>query len=93
VVRILIQAALALALVGTGWVAAKAQLQKSPPDFELQIDAPTGYTAIKCTRGCRLASVQRGVDPNFSPQPSIAFECGDGSRCGSNLLVGGWVVP
>ena len=89
-VRTLMQVALALALVGTGWIAAKAQAQVSVPDFELQVDAPAGATTIRCVRGCKLAWVQRGLNPNDAPQPSFEYECTAG-RCGSGL-VGGWVA-
>ena len=89
-VRTLILAAVALALIGAGWVAAKAQNQMSVPTFELQVDAPGGATTITCTRGCKLAWVERGVNPNSVPQSSFEYHC-MGDRCGSGL-VGGWVV-
>jgi hypothetical protein len=91
VVRTLMQLAFALALIGTGWVAAKAQTQMSAPAFELQVEAPGGSTTIRCVRGCKLAWVQRGVNPNSAPQSSFEYDCTAG-RCGSGL-VGGWVVP
>ncbi len=87
-VRTLIRVALALALVGAGWVAAKAQAPV--PDFELQVDAPTGATTIRYVRGCTLAWVQRGANPKSVPQPSFEYECTAG-RCGSGL-VGGWIA-
>jgi hypothetical protein len=89
VVRTLLRAALSLALVGAGWVAAKA-LASPAPDFELQVEAPTGATTIRCVRGCTLAWVQRGINPTSAPQASFEYEC-TASRCGSGL-VGGWVA-
>jgi len=85
--RTALRVALALGLLGTGWVAAKAQT--SGPTFELQVDAPGGETTIRCVRGCKLAWVQRGVNPNAAPQLTFEYRC-TGARCGSGL-VGGWV--
>jgi hypothetical protein len=48
--RILLQAAIALALIGTGWIAAKAQNQVTAPTFELQIDAPGRATTVRRTK-------------------------------------------
>ena len=90
-VRKRLQAAIALLLVGIGWVAAKAEMRASTPSFELQVDAPGGSTTIRCVRGCKLAWVQRGVIPNSVPQSSFEYEC-TAARCGSGL-VGGWAVP
>jgi hypothetical protein len=89
--RTLIQATVSLALIGAGWVAAKAQNQMAAPTFELQVDAPGGATTIRCARGCKLAWVERGVNPNSTPQSSFQFNC-TADRCGSGL-VGGWLVP
>jgi hypothetical protein len=91
VVRTLIHVAVALALVGCGWVTAMAQNKRSVPAFELQVEAPRGSTTIRCVRGCELVWTQRGVNPNSVPQSSFEYEC-TAERCGSGL-VGGWVVP
>jgi hypothetical protein len=85
--RTALRVALALGLLGTGWIAAKAQT--TAPTFELQVDAPGGETSIRCVRGCKLAWVQRGMNPNDSPQPTFEYRC-TGARCGSGL-VGGWI--
>jgi hypothetical protein len=65
------------ALVGLGWVAAKAQT--SEPDFEVVVTAPSGETTIECVRGCELAWVQRGLNPNSKPMQSFTFKCGGGA--------------
>ena len=84
------------ALVGIGWMAAKAQ--NSEPDFEFIVNAPTGKTTIECVRGCELAWVQKGLSPNSTPMPTFWFECGSGGSGGStteprcsSFKVGGWI--
>lgn len=81
----------AIVLVGVGWVAAKAQTPT--PTFELVVDAPEGPTTIKCVRGCTLMWVERGINPNSSPQPSFDFACSSSTtrRC-SSARVGGWIT-
>lgn len=80
----------AIALVGAGWVAAKAQTPA--PHFELVVDAPAGPTTIKCVRGCTLMWVERGINPNNTPQPTFDFACSGSTvqRC-SSARVGGWI--
>jgi hypothetical protein len=85
-VRRLLQLAVALALLGTGWVAARAQTPA--PDFELVVDAPGGQTIITCVRGCKLMWVERGI-PNGTATPSFQYAC-TASRC-SSARVGGWI--
>ena len=87
--RLFVNAAVAFALIATGWIVAKAQTT-SMPDFELIVDAPGGATTIRCVRGCRLAWVERGVNPNSEPVESFDFAC-SGARC-SSAKVGGWLV-
>jgi hypothetical protein len=53
---------MAFTLVVIGWLAAKAQ--SSSADFELVINAPSGETTVECVRGCKLAWVERGLNPN-----------------------------
>ena len=79
---------LALGLLGTGWIAAKAQT--SEPTFELRVDAPEGPTTVRCVRGCKLAWVERGVNPNSTPISTFEDRCTGSPRCASGL-VGGWV--
>ena len=88
--RTLSRVAIALALVGFGWAAGKAQMPN--PDFELLINAPSGDTSVECVRGCRLMWVERGVNPNDTPQPTFSFACRGGNvqRC-SSARIGGWV--
>ena len=84
-----LRVALAIGLFGTGWGVAKAQIQT--PTFELQVDAPEGNTIIKCVRGCKLAWVSRGVNPNTTPKATFEYRCSGGpARCLSGV-VGGWV--
>jgi hypothetical protein len=90
-IRISVRIAVVAALLGLGWVAGRAQA--SQPDFEVVVDAPYGETTIECVRGCRLAWVQRGVNPDATPTPRFTFKCGGGaesSRCSSNK-IGGWI--
>ena len=86
--RFLLNAVIALALVATGWALARAQV--SEPDFEIIVDAPGGPTTIRCVRGCALAWVERGVNPNAKPIESFDFNC-SGARC-SSFKVGGWLI-
>jgi hypothetical protein len=91
-VRIVLGAAVALALLGTGWAVAKAQTPA--PDFELVVEAPAGATNIKCVRGCTLMWVERGVNPNARRLPSFEFSCtGHAVQQCSSGSVGGWITP
>ena len=87
--RLFLRGIVALALVGVGWMAATAQT--TAPDFEMVVDAPSGATSIRCVRGCSLAWVERGLNPNSRPTPSFDYSC-TGSRCGSGR-IGGWTTP
>lgn len=89
--RMIWRVVIAVALVAAGWVAAKAQ--PSTPDFEIVVNAPVGETTIECKRGCNLAWVERGVNPNAKPTPTFEFRCGGAAlgRC-SSAAVGGWVT-
>jgi hypothetical protein len=85
--RTALRLALAVGLLGTGWIAAKAQTQT--PTFELWVDAPEGETKIECVRGCTLAWVERGIHSNAVPTPTFKYGC-SAQRCESGT-VGGWV--
>jgi len=89
--RLLIRALIAAILIASGWIAAKAQ--PTAPDFEIVVDAPAGETTIQCKRGCNLAWVERGVNPNATPTATFTFRCGGGGamRC-SSFAVGGWTT-
>jgi hypothetical protein len=89
VARILVQALIAVALLGMGWAAAKAQ--SAGPAFELTVDAPKGPTTITCVRGCTLMSVENGIGPTQKAQPTFTFDCSDVPRCRSGN-VGGWLT-
>jgi hypothetical protein len=77
----------ACGLVAIGWVAGRAQVPG--PDFTLIVDAPEGSTNIECVEGCRLAWVERGVNPNAAPQTTFTYRCNGVARCSSGR-VGGW---
>ena len=79
------------ALVGLGWTVAKAQ--SSQPNFEIVVYAPEGETTVQCVRGCNLAFVEHGLNPNQAPTPSFTFNCRNApdSRC-SSMKVGGWIT-
>jgi hypothetical protein len=87
--RTRVQIAVAVIVALLGWAVGRAQ--SSAPAFELVVDAPAGATTIQCVRGCKLAWVERGVNPNATPIPTFTYRC-DGSRCSSGR-VGGWPNP
>ena len=89
-IRATLRIAIVAALVGIGWMAAKAQT--SDPNFEIVVNAPSGETTIECVRGCALAWVERGVNPNSRPMHAFTFKCTRASRC-SSMRVGGWLKP
>ena len=91
-IRTSLRVAIAAALVGVGWTAAKAQ--SSEPNFEIVVNAPAGETSIQCVRGCVLAFVERGLNPNQQPMPAFTFKCTGSAadvRCSSHK-VGGWIT-
>jgi hypothetical protein len=91
-IRTILRIAVAIALVVVGWAAGQAQ--PAAPDFEIIVNAPAGETTIECVRGCNLAWVERGVNPNATPKQTFTFACGGAGvpRC-SSARVGGWVKP
>lgn len=88
--RVAVQAVLAVTLVLAGWAVGKGQA--AAPDFELIVDAPGGETTIQCVKGCTLAWVERGVNPNAAPIPTFTYRCTGSDRC-SSARVGGWLEP
>ena len=81
---------IATTLLMVGWIAGKAQTLS--PTFELVVNAPAGETTVECVKGCELAWVERGVNPNAIPKPSFTFKCSGAAvtRC-SSARVGGWI--
>ena len=59
-IRASLRIVIAAALVGVGWMAARAQTPE--PDFEIVVDAPQDGTKVECVRGCSLAYVVLGTD-------------------------------
>jgi hypothetical protein len=91
--RIAIGLTLAAALVMTGWIAAKAQTAE--PDFEIAVETKVGDSAetiIRCVKGCGLAWVERGVNPNARVAPQFSFRCTPAQTCSSGR-IGGWSQP
>lgn len=90
-IRAILRLAIVATLLGIGWTAGKAQTAE--PDFEVVVNAPEGETVIECLRGCELAWVERGVNPNARPVPTFRFSCQGSvnSRC-SSAKVGGWIT-
>ena len=90
--RIIVRTAIAAGLIGLGWAAGKAQTAQ--PDFELIVDSPTGETSVTCVRGCGMAWVERGFDPNPETKliSTFTFKCSNslGLRCSSGK-IGGWI--
>ena len=90
-VRMIKFAVIGLSFGAFGWALAHAQA--SEPDFAIVVEAPSGATTIRCVRGCRLAWIERGLNPNSRPASSFGYECtGGGSPCSSGT-VGGWLAP
>lgn len=86
--RVILRTMIVLAAIGLGW--AVGQAQTSEPEFEIVVDAPVGSTTITCVKGCKLAWVERGVNPNDTPMTTFRYECEGGTvRCSSGK-VGGW---
>ena len=85
--RITIQILVGVILAFLGWTLGRAQT--SAPAFEFVVDAPGGETTIECVRGCELAWVERGLNPNSTPVKSLKYRC-TGPRCSSGR-VGGWL--
>jgi hypothetical protein len=85
--RVIVLVVFALTLIAIGWFGAKAQ--SSSPDFELIVTAPSGETTVECVRGCKLAWVERGLNPNQGADGKFIYSCG-AVRCASGK-VGGWV--
>jgi hypothetical protein len=86
-------ATIALMLMIGGWAVGRAQ--SSAPDFELVVEATiledgSISTAVDCARGCKLAWVQRGVNPKASPMPHFDFHCKGSNNCPSGT-IGGWL--
>jgi hypothetical protein len=90
-VRAALRIVVAVLLVLGGWAAGVAQ--SSDPSFEIVVSAPVGETTIQCARGCRLAWVERGVNPNARPDESFTFRCSGATRRCSSARVGGWITP
>lgn len=80
-------ASITLVALVLGWALGRAQT--SAPDFEIVVNAPGGPTTIECVRGCTLAWVERGLNPNSRATAKFSFSCG-ASECSSGR-VGGWV--
>jgi hypothetical protein len=78
-----------------GWTVGRAQ--SSSPGFEFVVTTTatdTGMdTSVKCVKGCKLAWVQRGVNPRAAQLASFDFSCKGGgsvSQCSSGT-IGGWI--
>ena len=87
--RTVIHIGLAVILIFIGWAVGMAQ--SSEPAFELVVNAPEGETTIECVKGCELAWVARGVNPNDTPKPKFNYRCEGARRCSSGR-VGGWLT-
>jgi hypothetical protein len=86
--QIALRVVVAIALVGLGWVAGRAQATQA--DFEIAVSSPNGSTTITCRRGCGLQFIR--YSPNKAEaQPSFTYECNSPTgRCGG--AVQGWVI-
>jgi hypothetical protein len=93
----LVQAAVLGLMLLAGWTAGRAQT--SSPDFELVVTTTTTDkgldTSVECVKGCKLAWVQRGVNPRAARLSSFEFSCSGNNgnsvtQCPSGV-VGGWI--
>jgi hypothetical protein len=89
--RVVVQFAVGVMLLGLGWKIGRAQ--STQPDFELIVRAPVGETTVECSRGCKLAWVERGVNPRSKPTATFTFACSGETvgHCGSGK-IGGWAA-
>ena len=85
--RTIVHISLSAMLIFLGWTVGRAQT--SEPNFEFVVNAPGGETTVECVRGCKLAWVERGVNPDSTPMATFKYFCG-APRCSSGR-VGGWV--
>jgi hypothetical protein len=79
--RIVLRAGVILAAVGMGWAVGKAQTAEQA--FELVVDAPVAAMTITCVKGCALAWVERGVNPNSQPLPTFSYSAVDRTSNGA----------
>ena len=84
-----IQMVVALSLVASGWLAARA---KTPaPEFTLAIDAPEGRTFVECVRGCTLQGGRDEGNPDAGRMQRYWFECKNAPTGGCKATVNGWL--
>lgn len=85
-------ALIALVVGGSSWAIGYAQAAQREPDFEITVSASAGRTEITCVRGCGMAWIERGINPNAAIQKTFAYGCmGAGvETCGSGR-IGGWI--
>ena len=80
----------ALALVGLGWIAARAQ---SPtPDLELSTSVTReGKITITCVRGCALQWIARRTPNRNEAAQTFSFGCQPLVPCESGA-IGAWIT-
>jgi hypothetical protein len=87
--RIAFRVVVALALVGLGWTAGRAQ-QGDVPDFQISVQAPPGTTTIEC-HGCDLFWIERATAMRpKAPNPKFTYGCSGGgaTQCPSGMIAG-----
>jgi hypothetical protein len=91
------RALFALALIGLGWGAAKAQTPPTP-DFELKVvTSAEGKTLVECVTGCGLQWIERIAPSRDKAKKDFSFGCGTNAwerlpdGCPSGRL-GGWIT-
>ena len=92
--RIVFRVVIALALVGAGWSAGRAQ---SPvADFEFTVNAPKGTVILTCHRGCNWSGPQGQIKDIFTGEVIAAaapnttlYGCG-APRCEGTLTGNGF---
>ena len=87
--RVFVGILTAVALLGAGWSAGRAQT--SQPDFVLRVDGPAGPTTVTCVRGCELVFACSADNPRAGHMTTFSYGCNstDG-RCSSREIAG-WV--
>jgi hypothetical protein len=90
--RKLRSALIGLVLGGSCWAIGYAQAAQREPDFEIAVSASAGRTEITCVRGCGMAWVERGINPNAAIEKTFTYGCtGSGVQTCKSGRIGGWI--
>jgi hypothetical protein len=76
----------ALALIGLGWAAAKAQ--SSQGDFALSVEGGSNQITVSCLTGCKVGTPGAPT----AAQKSFKFTCNTSQGCQAPGPIAGWLV-